>query len=167
MNLIFLEVSRPCVVVATAPVFLLAHNLCMTLPSQTGKPVYVSHCARQPKPCFNSVCLSGSAALLLYRTASYPTLYGNTLRFRSSLLAFNQAMMIKVLVHGCQEARRKPLIHGIQTSNRYLIFTQELALFRNERVFPFRKPLGIFFVALRNFFKALDPTFVQVPARFH
>ena len=139
----------------------------MTLPSQTGKPVYVSHCARQPKPCFNSVCLSGSAALLLYPTASYPTLYRNTLRFCSSLLAFNQAMMIKVLVHGCQEARRKPLIHGIQTSNRYLIFTQELALFRNERGFPFRKPLGIFFDALRNFFKALDPTFVQVSARFH
>ena len=136
----------------------------MTLPSQTGKPVYVSHCPRQPKPCFNSVCLSGSAALLLYRTASYPTLYRNTLRFRSSFLALNQAMMIKVLVHGCQEARRKPLIHGIQTSNRYLIFTQELALFRNEKGFPFRKPLGIFF---ETFFKALDPTFVQVPARFH
>ena len=132
----------------------------MTLPSQTGKSVYVSHCARQPKPCFNPVCLSGSAALLLYRTASYPTSYRNTLRFRSSLLAFNQAIMIKVLVHGCQEARRKPLIHAIQTSNRSLIFTQELALFRNERGFPFRKPLGIFFVALTNFFEALDPTFV-------
>ena len=143
----------------------LAYDL--TLQPDVGKPVYVSHCARQPKPCFNSVCLSGSPALLLYRSASYPALYRNTVKFCSSLVAFNQVIMIKVLVHRCQEARRKPLIHGIQTSNRSLIFTQELALFRNERGFPFRKPLGIFFVALRNFFEAVDTTFVQVPARFH
>ena len=32
MNLIFLEVSRPCLVVATTLVFQLAHNLRMTLP---------------------------------------------------------------------------------------------------------------------------------------
>ena len=36
--------------------------------------------------------------------------------------------MFKVLVHVCQEARCKPLIHVIQTSNRSLIFTQELIL---------------------------------------
>ena len=69
--------------------------------------------------------------------------------------------MFKVLAHGCQEARCKPLIHVIQTSNRSLIFTQELAFFRNEGGFPFRKPLGVIFVALRNFFEALDHTFVR------
>ena len=74
--------------------------------------------------------------------------------------------MFKVLVHGCQEARRKPLIHAIQTSNRSLIFTQEVTFFRNERGFPFRKALGIFFVALRNFFEALDPIFVQGVSTF-
>ena len=42
-----------------------------------------------------------------------------------------------------------------------LIFTQELAFFRNEGGFPFRKPLGVIFVALRNFFEALDHTLVQ------
>ena len=71
------------------------------------------------------------------------------------------AIMFKVLVHGCQEARCKPLIHVIQTSNRSLIFTQELAFFLNEGGFPFRKPLGVIFVALRNFFEALDHTLVQ------
>ena len=45
---------------------------------------------------------------------------------------------LKVLVHGCLEARCKPLIRVIQTSNRSLIFTQELAFFRNEGGFPFR-----------------------------
>ena len=129
----------------------------MTLPSQTGKPVYVSHCARQPKPCFNSVCLSGSAALLLYRTASYPTLYRNTLRFRSSLLAFNQAMMIKVLVHGCQEARRKPLIHGIQTSNRYLIFLRNSPSFGMKEVFPSENHSGYFSSLLETFLKLSTP----------
>ena len=74
--------------------------------------------------------------------------------------------MFKVLVHGYQEARCKPLIHVIQTSNRSLIFTQELALFRNEGGFPFRKPLRVIFVALRNFFEALDHTFVQGASTF-
>ena len=36
MNLIFLEVSRPCLVVATTLVFQLAHNLRITSPSQMG-----------------------------------------------------------------------------------------------------------------------------------
>ena len=74
--------------------------------------------------------------------------------------------MFKVLVHGCQEARCKPLIHVIQTSNRSLIFTEELAFFRNEGGFPFRKPLGVIFVALRNFFEALDHTLVQGASTF-
>ena len=74
--------------------------------------------------------------------------------------------MFKVLVHGCQEARFKPLIHVIQTSNRSLIFTEELAFFRNEGGFPFRKPLGVIFVALRNFFEALDHTLVQGASTF-
>ena len=74
--------------------------------------------------------------------------------------------MFKVLVHVCQEARCKPLIHVIQTSNRSLIFTEELAFFRNEGGFPFRKPLGVIFVALRNFFEALDHTLVQGASTF-
>ena len=45
MNLTFLEGSRPRLVVAATLVFQLAHNLRITSPSQTGKPVYVSHCA--------------------------------------------------------------------------------------------------------------------------
>ena len=69
--------------------------------------------------------------------------------------------MFKVLVHGCQEARCKPLIHVIQTSNRSLIFTQELAFYRYERSFALRKPIGVFFVALKNVFEALDHTLVQ------
>ena len=90
MNLIFLEVSRPCLVVATTLVFQLAHNLRITSPSQTEACVRQSlrittHdrrsrrlCARQSMPYLNSVCLSGSSALLLYRLASYPS-YRNTL----------------------------------------------------------------------------------------
>ena len=74
--------------------------------------------------------------------------------------------MFKVLVHGCQEARCKPLIHVIQTSNRSLIFTEELAFFRNEGGFPLRKPHGVIFVALRNFFKALYHTLVQGASTF-
>ena len=68
--------------------------------------------------------------------------------------------MVKVLVHGCQEARCKPLIHVIQTSNSSLIFTQELTFFWNGRGFPLRKPLGEIFDALRNFFEALDHNLV-------
>ena len=56
--------------------------------------------------------------------------------------------MFKVLVHGCQETRCKPLIRVIQTSNRSLIFTQELAFFQNEGGFPFRKLLGVILIAL-------------------
>ena len=67
--------------------------------------------------------------------------------------------MFKVLVHVCQEARCKPLIHVIQTSNRSLIFTQELAFFRNEGGFPFRKQL-------RNFFEALYHTLEQGVSTF-
>ena len=74
--------------------------------------------------------------------------------------------MFKVLVHGCQEARCKLLIHVIETSNRSLMFTQELAFFRNEGGFPFRKPLVIIFVALRNFLEALDHTLVQGGSTF-
>ena len=77
-------------------------------------------------------------------------------------------MMFMVLVHGCQEARCKPPvpIHVIQTSNRSLIFTQEFAFSRNEGGFPFRKPLGLIFVALRNFFEALDHILVQGASTF-
>ena len=74
--------------------------------------------------------------------------------------------MFKVLVHVCQEARCKPLIHVIQTSNRSLIFTQELAFLRNEGGFPFRKPLGPIFVALANFIEALNHTLVQGASTF-
>ena len=74
--------------------------------------------------------------------------------------------MFKVLVHGCQEARCKPLIHVIQTRDRSLIFTQELAFSRNEGGFPFRKPLEVIFVALRNFFETLDHTLVQGASTF-
>ena len=74
--------------------------------------------------------------------------------------------MFKVLVYVCQEARCKPLIHVLQSSNTSLIFTQELAFFRNEGGFPFRKSLGVIFVALRNFFEALDHTLVQGASTF-
>ena len=74
--------------------------------------------------------------------------------------------MFKVLVHGCQEARCKPLIHVIQTRDRSLIVTQELAFSRNEGGFPFRKPLEVIFVALRNFFETLDHTLVQGASTF-
>ena len=40
------------------------------------------------------------------------------------------------------------------------------ASFRNEGGFPFRKPLGVFFVALRNFFEALDHTLVYGAGAF-
>ena len=53
-----------------------------------------------------------------------------------------------------RKARCKPLIHVIQSSNTSLIFTQELAFFRDEGGFPFRKQL-------RNFFEALYHTLVQ------
>ena len=61
-------------------------------------------------------------------------------------------------------ARRQDVNHlymSIQTGNRSLIFTEKLAFLRNEGGFPFRKPLGVIFVALRNFFEALDHTLVQ------
>ena len=47
-----------------------------------------------------------------------------------------------------------------------LIFTQELVFFRNEGGFPFGKPLGVIFVALRNFFEALDHILVQGASTF-
>ena len=40
------------------------------------------------------------------------------------------------------------------------------AFFRNEGGFPFRKLLGVFFVALRNFFEALDHTLVYGAGAF-
>ena len=40
------------------------------------------------------------------------------------------------------------------------------ASFRNEGGFRFRKPLGVFFVALRNFFEALDHTLVYGAGAF-
>ena len=67
--------------------------------------------------------------------------------------------MFKVLVHVWQEARCKPLIHVIQSGNRSLIFTQELAVFRAEGGFPLRKQL-------RNFFEALYHTLVQGVSTF-
>ena len=67
--------------------------------------------------------------------------------------------MFKVLVHVCQEARCKPLIHVIQSSNTSLIFPQELAVFRNEGGFPLRKQL-------RNFFEALYHTLLQGVSTF-
>ena len=74
--------------------------------------------------------------------------------------------MFKVLVHGSHEARCKPLIHVIQTSNRSLIFTQELAFLRNEGGFPSENHSGQSSSLLQTSLKLSTTPLCRMLARF-